>query len=106
MAAFNEENNRELARIAEAGMVLYFIGFIPSGFNVISSFYLTASEQAAKGLTISTLRGLVLIVLFAVVLAYICGMTGVWMAFPCAETATALATGILVRKQNRKSEVV
>lgn len=105
VAAFNGENNLLLAKIAKTGMAYYFIGFIPSGFNIVASFYLTASEQAAKGLTISILRGLVLIVLFAVCLAWILKMTGVWLAFPCAEAVTALVAAILVRKNNRKLEV-
>lgn len=96
IAAFNEENNQQLATIARSGIALYFIGFLPSGFNVVSSFFMTSSEQAAKGLAISVLRGLVFITLSAVVLSNLLGMTGVWMSFPCAEAATAVIAGFIV----------
>ena len=96
IAAFNEENNQQLATIARSGIVLYFIGFLPSGFNVVTSFFMTSSEQAAKGLAISVLRGLVFIILFAVVLSKILGMTGVWLSFPCAEAVTAVFAGFIV----------
>ena len=99
VAAFNKENSRQLAKIAKAGIVLYFIGFIPSGFNVVSSFYMTSSEQASKGLVISVLRGLVFIVMFAVGLSKLFGMTGVWLAFPSAEILTAVAAGCFLYKQ-------
>ena len=99
VAAFNKENSRQLAKIAKAGIVLYFIGFIPSGFNVVSSFYMTSSEQASKGLVISVLRGLVFIVMFVVGLSKLFGMTGVWLAFPSAEILTAVAAGCFLYKQ-------
>lgn len=99
VAAFNKENSRQLAKIAKAGIVLYFIGFIPSGFNVVSSFYMTSSEQASKGLAISVLRGLIFIVMFAVVLSKLFGMTGVWLAFPSAEILTAVVAGCFLYKQ-------
>ena len=85
--------------------MLYFIGFIPSGFNVVSSFYMTSSEQASKGLVISVLRGLVFIVMFAVVLSMLFGMTGVWLSFPSAEILTAVVAGYFcVNKQGVEHE--
>ena len=105
IAAFNKENSRQLAEIAKVGIVLYFIGFIPSGFNVVSSFYMTSSEHASKGLVISVLRGLVFIVMFAVVLSVLFGMTGVWLSFPSAEILTAVVAGYFcVNKQGVEHE--
>lgn len=99
VAAFNGEHNQQLANIAEAGIVLYFIGFIPSGFNVVSAFFLSSSEQAVKGMTVSILRGLVCIVLFAVVFSILFQMTGIWLSFPAAELATAAVAYFFVRNQ-------
>lgn len=101
VALFNEENNREMAMIAELGVVLYFIGLIPCGCNVVSVFYLNSREEAVKGLTISILRGFVFITLSVAVLAVLWGMTGVWLAFPCAEIATALVAFYILRKQKK-----
>lgn len=95
---FNEENNLEMAKIAQAGVVLYFIGFIPCGFNVVSAFYLNSCEDAVKGMTITMLRGFVFIILLAITLPLLFGMTGVWIAFPAAELATALVAFYIMRK--------
>lgn len=109
VAAFNGEKNQQLALIAEAGIVLYFIGFIPSGFNVVSAFYLSSSEQAVKGMIVSMLRGLICIVLFAVSFSILFQMTGIWLSFPAAELATGLVAYCFVRKhmkgeKNRNEE--
>lgn len=96
--AFNEERNQVLASIANVGMILYFIGFLPSGFNVVSTFYMTAKEQAGKGMAISIARGFFCIVFFAVVLSRLFGMTGVWLSFLCAEAVTVLFAACLMKK--------
>ena len=102
VAVFNDEHNQEMASIAQMGVVLYFIGLIPCGLNVVTAFYLNSCEEAVKGLTISMLRGFVLIVLFAVVLAFLFGMTGVWLSFSCAELATALVAYYIIRRDKKK----
>lgn len=102
VAVFNDEHNQEMASIAQMGVVLYFIGLIPCGLNVVTAFYLNSCEEAVKGLTISMLRGFVLIVLFAVVLSFLFGMTGVWLSFSCAELATALVAYYIIRRDKKK----
>lgn len=99
--AFNEEKNQVLASIANLGMILYFTGFLPSGFNVVSVFYMTAKEQAGKGMVISLVRGFFCIVFFAVVLSKLFGMTGIWLSFLCAEIVTALLAVCLMRNPSK-----
>lgn len=101
IAVFNEEQNQQLASIANLGLVLYALGFFPSGINVVSAFFMTAKEQASNGMAISIARGLIFIVLFAVVLSMLFSMTGVWLSFFCAEIATLIFVICLLRRENK-----
>ncbi len=102
VVVFNKERNHQLAVLAKKGIVLYFIGMIPCGFNVVSSVYLTSREQAMKGLLISMLRGLVLITFLAYWLSTLLGVTGVWLAFPVAEAVTVVVSLYFTRKRQEK----
>lgn len=91
VAMFNSENSVEMAGYAFEGMRLYFIGFLFAGFNMVVSGYLSATEHAVGSFVISIMRGVVAIVFFAFVLAYLMGFTGVWLSFVAAEAVTAIA---------------
>ena len=53
---------------------------------------LSAMEQAKTAFVASMLRGFVLILLCAFVLAALFKMTGVWLAYPVAEALTLIVT--------------
>ena len=100
VAIFNSEGSVEMAAYAFQGMRLYFTGFLFAGFNMVVSGYLSATEHAVGSFVISILRGVAAIVLFAFVLAYLMGFTGVWLSFPAAEAVTAAAAvGCLIYKK-------
>lgn len=95
---FNSENNAAMAAYAQTGMKLYFIGYLFAGFNIIGTGYLSATEKAVWAFAASILRGIVAIVICAVLLAKFLGMTGVWLAFPAAELITAVVIMIGIIK--------
>lgn len=104
IAMFNSEHSAGLAVYANVGLRLYFIGFIFAGFNIVGTGYLSATAQAGWAFAASVMRGFVAIVGFAFVLPMALGMTGVWLAFPAAELATAVVTGFaLVRQRHLKA---
>lgn len=90
VAVFNSEGNKEMSAYAVDGLRIYFIGFLFAGINIVGTGYLSATEAALGALITSVSRGFVAISLSAVVLAILLGMTGVWLAFPAAETITLL----------------
>lgn len=57
-------------------------------YRVNCTGYLSATENADWAFFISIVRGVVAIIVCALILAYIFGMTGVWLAFPVAEFIT------------------
>lgn len=89
---FNRENDPVLAAYAENGLRLYMLGFFFAGWNLLGTSALSAMEQARAAFWASMLRGFVLILLCAFVLAALFGMNGVWLAFPAAEALTLVVT--------------
>lgn len=99
---FNSEGSVAMAEYAEAGIRLYFLGFFFAGINIVGTGQLSATERAGWAFGASLLRGFVAIVVCAVVMAFVWGMTGVWLAFGAAEAITAMLVLIaLVRKPRR-----
>ena len=92
VALFNSEKSMEMAAYAFKGMRLYFVGFIFAGFNIVGAGYLSATEHALGAFVTSIMRGIVAIVLCALVMAYLFGFTGVWLSFGAAEAITAILT--------------
>ena len=86
---FNSEGDPRLQQIAEEGLRLYFTGALFAGFNIILSMYFTSVERALPAHITSLLRGFLLILPMAFLLAACWGMTGVWLAFPLTESVTA-----------------
>ena len=82
---FNSEQNRTLQQIAVMGMKLYFTAVPFIGFNVIMAMFFSAMEKALPAQCISILRGIVLMVPMAFVLASVGGMTGIWLTVPITE---------------------
>lgn len=99
---FNSENSTEMAAHAILGLKIYFVGYLFAGFNIVGTGYLSATENAAWAFATSVLRGIVAIILCAVILSKLLGMTGVWMAFPVAEAITTVVMIIgIIRNQKR-----
>lgn len=99
---FNQQGDTQLTAYAIEGVRLYFIGFLCSGFNIVGTGYLSATEKAAWAFAASILRGFVAITLCALLLSHLFGMAGVWLAFPVSELLTAIVIGIAI-VQSRKA---
>lgn len=102
VAVFNSEKDAVLAAYGIEGIRLYFLGFLFAGINIIGTGFLSAVEAAKMAFFTSILRGFVAIILSAVLMSMLFGMTGVWLAFPVAELITFLATMIALQQINRK----
>lgn len=83
--AFNSERNTQLQDMAVQGLKLYFIATPFIGINVVLSNYFSAIEKPLPAQIISILRGMVLIIPMAFILAIIGGLTGVWLTVAVTE---------------------
>ena len=97
-AVFNHEENTALTAYAVTGLRLYFIGFLFAGFNIVGTGILSAVESAGWAFAASISRGVVAIIVCALVLSALFGMNGVWLAFPAAELITSALVAAAFRK--------
>lgn len=70
------------------GMLIFMSSFFLSGFNVVTSFYFTATGRAGESAVISLSRGLVVLLICIFVLPVYLGMAGIWLAAPVTEAVT------------------
>jgi putative MATE family efflux protein len=101
--AFNGGNNPDIARIADKGLKIYFVGFFFAGINIVAAIVLSATEKARDAFSISMARGIVLMVPLVIVLSRFGGMTGVWSAFVFTEFLVAIRSGYLIRAGRKRA---
>ena len=94
--------NRQVQDMVNFGIRIFVVSFFFSGINAITSFYFTAIGKAFESAVISSLRGLVVLLLCIFILPALFGMTGVWMAAPVTELVTLGATGVFLRRDREK----
>lgn len=100
-AIFNNEGNVLLAQIAVPGLRLYFTAAPFVGFNIVLSAYFTSTGKALPAQAISLLRGIILIVPLAFLMAHLGGITGIWLTFPLTE-ALVFLFGLFLMKRASK----
>lgn len=96
---FNRDNDPALQTMATDALHIYFIGFFFAAINILLATYFSAIEEARSGFIVSILRGFVLIVPLAIVLATIWDIKGVWLTFPIAEALCFVVATWLKRKR-------
>lgn len=102
---FNSEKNELLQSIAVEGMKLYFTAVPFIGFNIVTSVFFSAIERVLPAQTISLLRGIVLMVPMAYLMAIAYGMTGVWMTVPVTEGIVAVIGVFFVIKWWKRTRI-
>ena len=70
------------------GLRIYFWGFLCAGPNIITAAFLGAAEQPRASFLLSLFRGGVGIAVLVLLLAWLLGITGIWLAFPVTELLT------------------
>lgn len=83
------------------GLKLFSPVFLFIGLNVFLSGYFTALGNGLLSAVISSLRSLILVVLFILILPELLGVTGVWMTMPLAEAVTIFIAIYLYRKYGK-----
>ena len=96
--AFNSEKSDILAKYAIPGIRIYFIGFIPAAFNIITAGFYSATDRGRESSLIAISRGIVTIIVFALILSRFFGVVGVWSSFFAAEMFTAILCIVLMKK--------
>ena len=98
---FNSGRDMDLQRIAVEGLKIYFTACPFVGANILLAIYFAATDQAAPAQMISLLRGLIVIVPLAFIMANVAGLTGVWMTFALTELVVSVVACGLYKKMKR-----
>ena len=76
--------------IAAGGLPLYATGFLFMAINISMVSYYQSIERAALAVVLTSLRGIVLLVIAFIVLPKLIGLPGLWLAIPSSELLTTL----------------
>ncbi len=90
----------KLIEITSNAIIIYFTSFIFLGVNVVNIYYYQSIENSKYSSILSTLKGIVFIIIGIVVLVPILNLNGVWLTVPLAEFLT-LIIGIIIYKRNK-----
>ncbi len=93
---FVSDNN--IFNIVLYGLKIFSFVFLFIGMNVFLSSYFTALGNGVISVVISSLRSLILVILFILTLPSILGITGIWLTMPLAEACTIIIALILYFK--------
>lgn len=96
------EDTGVLMSIATKGIHIYFISFLFNGLNILNMGYLQAIEKGTEASFISSLRGLILVIIFLITLPNLFGVIGVWLTIPIAEIITLVIFYVILALKNKK----
>lgn len=102
VSIFNSEQSALLQQYAVEGIRLYFVGFLFACINIVFAGFCSATGKAKLSSIIAITRGIVAIVVFAILLSQLFGIVGVWLSFAVAEAFTLVLTLILNRYYNKR----
>lgn len=90
--------NKEISQIARTGLRVYFIAFIPMGFNLLTSYYLQSILSVKRSLFISLLRNVILSSAAILTFPLIFGGNSLWMVMPVVEGLVVILSITFLRK--------
>ncbi len=95
--------DEEMKSIAQHGIRIYFIAFLPMGINLLTSYYLQSILSVKKSLCISLLRNVILSSAFILVFPLLFGGNGLWTVMPVVELSVLLLSFLFLHKSHKIS---
>src|SRR5699024_5421990 len=84
--------------MATSGLKLFFLGYLFMGINFVYMTYYQSIGYIRPSIGITVFRGVILLILMLVVLPFMFGITGIWLALPAAEAVVAIFLLLFARK--------
>lgn len=81
---------QDVASLAAHGMQLFSFSFLFAGLNIFASSFFTALGNGRVSAAISFTRTFLFTIIGIIIMSYLWGLDGLWLAVPFAEFATAL----------------
>jgi putative MATE family efflux protein len=92
-----------ISGIAAKAIFFTALSLVPAAFSAIASSFFTAIGDAASSALVASLRGLVLISAFVLLLPRLFGDLGLWLALPASEACTFAVSAALLARSARFS---
>ena len=105
VSIFVSPQHTELRRASVEVFRIFSLSFIPVGFNVIVSGWLTAVEQEKPAALIAVARGFVFILGALWLLAVLFGGAGIWWAALLSEGACAVLSAVLLLNVLKRNKI-
>lgn len=80
------------------GLKLFFLGYLFMGINFVYMTYYQSIGYIKQSIGITVFRGVILLIIMLLVLPFLFGITGIWLALPAAEAVVAVFLLIFARK--------
>ena len=87
--------------IAQKGVRMYFVAFLPMGINLLTSYYLQSILCVKKSLCISLLRNVILSGTAIIVFPLVFDGNSLWLVMPVVETLVLLLSLTFLHKSNK-----
>lgn len=105
ISLFLDESAVAVAEIATNGARIMGFSFLLNGFNIFTSSFFTALDNAKWSLLIAGMRGFIFIIVGINIWPLLFGLNGIWITIPIAELLTATTCFILLRRTLKKTRV-
>ncbi len=92
--------DEKMKSIAQSGLRIYFIAFLPMGINLLTSYYLQSILSVNKSLCISLLRNVILSSIAIIAFPLIFGKNSLWTVMPIVECIVLLLSLLFLKKQS------
>ncbi len=89
----------EILAMSVPAVRIYFLSFLPMGFNILFSTWFQSVLKPGNALLICLMRGLILSSVLVFLLPMAMGVNGIWAVMPAAELMTLAVCFILLKKQ-------
>ncbi len=91
-----------IVSLAKSGFGLFTAAFLLNGFNILTTAYFTSIGNAKISVVIASMRGLLLINVFVIILPRFMGDTGIWVSYPLAELVTFIFAVVIMKQSYKK----
>lgn len=92
----------EMTAIAQVGVRLYFIAFLPMGINLLTSYYLQSVMCVKQSLTISLLRNILLSGIGILLFPLMLGGNSLWLVMPTVEIVVLLLSAVFLKQHRQR----
>ncbi len=92
----------EVIAIAQVGVRLYFVAFLPMGINLLTSYYLQSVICVKQSLTISLLRNIILSGVGILTFPLMLGDNSLWIVMPTVEIVVLLLSTVFLKQHRQR----